>query len=96
MANTKSAKKQAKQNEKHRVRNLARRTAVKTAIKKVLSAVEEKSSADKVQTLFKDAAAKLARAKSKGVMHKNTASRKLSRLAKRAQQAPSAEAAAQK
>jgi small subunit ribosomal protein S20 len=85
MANTKSAKKQAKQNEKRRVRNLARRTAVKTAIKKVLVASEEKGSAEKIQALLKDAEAKLARAKSKGIMHKNTAARKLSRLTKRVQ-----------
>lgn len=83
MANTKSAKKAAKQNEKRRVRNLARRTAVKTAVKKVIIAIEVEGNTDKTQNLLKDAASKLARAKGKGLLHKNTASRKLSRLAKR-------------
>lgn len=88
MANTSSAKKAAKQNEKRRVRNLARRTAIKTAIKKVLSSLESKSfDAEKSQELLQVVAAKLARAKSKGIMHRNTASRKLGRLAKKINQA---------
>ncbi len=85
MANTKSAQKQAKQSEKRRVRNLARRTSIKTAVKKAVTAIEGKAGTEKVQTLLKDVEAKLARAKSKGIMHKNTAARKLSRLTKRAQ-----------
>lgn len=84
MANTKSAKKTTLQNEKRRQVNLARRTAIKTAIKKVLVALEE---GQDTSALLSDVAAKLARAKSKGVMHANTAARKLSRLAKRAAQA---------
>lgn len=91
MANTKSAKKQARQSEKRRVCNLARRTAIKTAIKKVVVALEENGNAEKTQALLSDVAAKLARAKSKGVMHRNTAARKLSRLAKRAHKNSSAE-----
>ena len=84
MANTSSAKKASKQNEKRRVRNLARRTAIKTAIKKVLASLETTSfEVVKSEELLKEVAAKLARAKSKGVMHANTASRKLGRLAKR-------------
>ena len=92
MANTSSAKKAAKQNEKRRVRNLARRTAIKTAIKKVLASLENKTvDAKTSQTLLKDVAAKLARAKSKGIMHSNTAARKLGRLTKKVNQAqPSA------
>lgn len=83
MANTLSAKKQVRQNKKRRVRNLARRTAIKTAIKKVLVAVEEETDTTKTAALLSDVAAKLARAKGKGVIHANTASRKLSRIAKR-------------
>jgi small subunit ribosomal protein S20 len=90
MANIKSAKKQARQNEKCRQRNLTRRTAIKTAIKKVLVAIEERS--EQTKSLLNDVAAKLARAKSKGVIHRNTASRKLSRLAKRLYQATRTEA----
>ncbi len=88
MANTSYAKKAAKQNEKRRLENLARRTAIKTAIKKVLVAVEDTSiDQTKREELLRDVAAKLARAKSKKVMHRNTASRKLSRLTKKVQQA---------
>lgn len=84
MANTSSAKKAAKQNEKRRVVNLARRTAIKTSVKKSLALLQEESF-DRVaaEKQLQDVAAKLARAKSKGVIHANTASRKLSRLAKR-------------
>lgn len=83
MANTKSAKKAMKQNEKSRIRNLARRSAIKTSVKKTVTAIEKKQDKDLVLSLLKDLESKLARAKSKGVMHANTASRKLSRLTKR-------------
>jgi small subunit ribosomal protein S20 len=83
MANTKSAQKQARQNIVARKRNLARRTAIKTAVKKVLTSIEKNDSLDSVQALLKDAEAKLARAKGKGVIHANTARRKIGRLAKR-------------
>ncbi|MGC2310530.1 MAG: 30S ribosomal protein S20 [Candidatus Babeliaceae bacterium] len=90
MANTKAAKKSIKQNEKRRLKNLARRTAIKTAIKKVLIAVKENQDAAATQALLKNAAAQLARAKGKRVIHANTASRKLSRLAKRLKKAEKA------
>jgi small subunit ribosomal protein S20 len=83
MANTKSAQKQAKQNEARRKRNLARRTAIKTSVKKIIAVLEQGTDKTKAETLLSDIAAKLARAKSKKVMHRNTASRKLSRLTKR-------------
>lgn len=84
MANTSSAKKAAIQSEKRRVRNLARRTAIKTSIKKALGAIQAVDfERVKSEELLQDVAAKLARAKSKGVLHPNTAARKLSRLAKR-------------
>jgi len=82
MANIKSAKKRAKQNIEHRNRNAARKTSIKTAIKKVLTALESGDIAASKE-LFKDAEAKLARAKSKDVIHANTAARKTSRLAKK-------------
>lgn len=83
MANTKSAKKQAKKNVARGKINLARRTAIKTAIKKVLVSVQTSGSQVDAQKLLSDVAAKLARARGKGVIHANTASRKLSRLAKK-------------
>ena len=82
MANSKSAKKRAKQSVVKRQRNLGRKTAIKTAIKKVLAAVEVKDSA-KAKELLKDAEAKIARAGGKGTLHAKTASRKVSRLAKK-------------
>ncbi len=84
MANTSSAKKAAKQNEKRRVRNLARRTAIKTSIKKAIVTIQaEDFDHLAAEKQLQDVAAKLARAKSKGVLHPNTAARKLSRLAKK-------------
>lgn len=82
MANTKSAKKQAKKNIVKRNRNLARRTSIKTAVKKVLTAVEQ-GTPEEAAKMLQDAQAKLARAQSKGLIHKNAARRKISRLAKK-------------
>jgi small subunit ribosomal protein S20 len=81
MANTKSAQKNARKNEKRRVINLARKTTVKTSIKKVLIALEENESAEKIQALLRDAQAELARAKNKHLIHANNAARRVSRLA---------------
>lgn len=83
MANTKSAQKQARQNIIKRERNMARRTSIKTAVKKVLASIEKSEPLDVIQGLFKDAEAKLSRAKGKGVVHSNTAQRKIGRLAKK-------------
>ena len=83
MANNKSAKKRVLQNEKRRINNCSRRSALKTAVKKVLTAIEATSPAANVELLFNDAQAKIARAKGKGLLHRNTAARKVSRLAKK-------------
>ena len=83
MANIKSAQKRVRQTIKKSKVNLARRTAIKTALKKVHVALENNVDASKVQELLRDAQVKLARAKGKGVMHANTASRKLGRLAQK-------------
>lgn len=82
MANTKSAKKNMRQNERRRLVNAARRSEIKTTIKKAVVAVDQgaKSEALLLQTT---AQSLLARGKSKGVIHPNTAARKTSRLAKR-------------
>lgn len=82
MPNIKSAKKRVKQDEKRTMRNLARKSAIKTATKKVLAAVEV-GDVSAAKELLKDVNAKLSRAKSKGLLHANTASRKMSRLAKK-------------
>jgi small subunit ribosomal protein S20 len=82
MPNIKSAKKRVKQDAKRRIRNLDRKTAIKTAIKKVLVAIQAHD-IDQAKKLLKDVEAKIARAKNKGVLHRNTAARKISRLAKK-------------
>ena len=82
MPNIKSAKKRVKQAAKRRKENYARKSDVKTMVKKVLDAVAEKDVAQ-ANELLREAQAKLARAKSKRVMHAKTASRKLSRVAKK-------------
>lgn len=83
MANIKSAKKRAKQMEVSRKRNLTRKTKIKTAVKKVVRALEDNASAEDTRVLMRDAEAQIARAKCKGLLHANTAARKISRLAKK-------------
>jgi len=82
MPNIKSSKKRALQTIKRTDRNLARRSALKTAIKKVVKALAEKNVVD-AKALLKDAESKISRAKGKGLLHANTAARKISRLAKK-------------
>ena len=89
MPNIKSAKKQARQNIVRRLRNKARKTEIKTLIKQFEDAVETKNFSV-AQDLLRQAEAKLARAKSKGVIHWRTASRKTSRLAQALKEAATA------
>ncbi|MCB9492701.1 MAG: 30S ribosomal protein S20 [Epsilonproteobacteria bacterium] len=82
MANIKSARKRARQTEKKRLVNVARKSDLKTFTKKVLAAVED-NNAELARELFKVTESKIARAKGKGLLKGNTASRKISRLAKK-------------
>ena len=82
MPNIKSAKKRALQTVKRHDRNVARKSDVKTAIKKFLSAVENKE-LDVAKDLLREVQAKLSRAQGKGVYHRNTVARKMSRFSKR-------------
>ena len=81
MANIKSAKKRILVNETKAARNKAIRSKVKTAIKKVDAAV---AAGDKAaaQEALPVAIAEISKATSKGIFHKNTAARKVSRLTK--------------
>ena len=81
MANIKSAKKRVLVDRRNEERNKAIRSSAKTAIKKVYTAVEngDKSAAE---AELKNASKTLEMAASKGVYHKNNASRKVSRLSK--------------
>jgi len=85
MANIKSAKKRAKTSIKRHTKNVARKSDIKTAVKKVLTALDE-NNVTAAQTLLREAEAKIARAKGKGVLKANTAARKVSRLAKKVAQ----------
>ena len=80
MANIKSAKKRILVSRKKTERNKSIRSSVKTAMKKVFAAIE---SGDKAaaQTALVSATKLIESAASKGVYHKNNASRKVSRLA---------------
>lgn len=80
MANHKSALKRAKQSEVRRLRNKSTKSRMNTAVKKVLAAGQEGS--DETEALFKSAQSCIAKAAKKGVIHKNTAARKISRLSK--------------
>lgn len=79
MANHKSAIKRAKQNEKRRLRNKAVKTETKNAVKRVRLVVAENEKDAAVEQL-NTAKSVIAKAAKKGVLHKNTASRKISRL----------------
>ena len=80
MANIKSAKKRIVTSQKRAAKNKAVKSGVKTAVKKVLVAVEAKDAAAAVAA-FENAKSIIDKAASKGVLHKNTAARKVSRLA---------------
>ena len=80
MANTVSAQKRNRQAQKRRTRNVQVRTGVKSAVKKVREALEKGDTAAAAVAL-KAAERTIAKGGSKGVVHKNTASRKISRLA---------------
>ncbi|MBF0167799.1 MAG: 30S ribosomal protein S20 [Alphaproteobacteria bacterium] len=81
MANHKSAKKRIRQTARRTDVNTARKSRIRTFVKKVETAI---TAGDKVaaQAAFKEAQPEMARGVTKGVLNKNTVSRKISRLAK--------------
>ncbi len=83
MANIKSQKKRNIQNEKRHQRNIATKSALKTSTKKVQAAASA-GDADEATTLQRGAARGRDKAASRGILHKRTAARKKSRLAKAA------------
>ncbi|MCJ7746229.1 MAG: 30S ribosomal protein S20 [Desulfobacterales bacterium] len=74
-----SALKRARQNQKRRLRNLHIKTTVKSSIKKVREAIEGKDVEGAQKALLKTIPL-IQKAHSKGVFHKNTSTRKISRL----------------
>jgi small subunit ribosomal protein S20 len=82
MANTKSAKKAARQAVRRTEVNKARRTRLRSSVRKVEEAIASGDRAAAV-TALKEAEPIIARTGQTGVVHRKTASRKVSRLAKR-------------
>ena len=82
MANHKSAKKRIIRNAKRAEINGARIGRIRTFIKKVESAISA-GDKDAAQVALREAQPEIMRGVSRGVLHKNTASRKMSRLAAR-------------
>lgn len=82
MANTAQSKKRARQSEARQDVNKARRSRIRTFLRKVEEAIASGDAAAAAEAL-KAAQPELARGVSKGVLHKNTVSRKISRLASR-------------
>ena len=82
MANTKSAKKAARQSARRAVINKSRRSRLRTAVRKVEEAIAS-GDRTKALTAMSDAEPALVRAAQKGIVHRNAAQRKVSRLAHR-------------
>lgn len=82
MANTPQAKKRARQNERRFEINKARRSRVRTYLRKVEEAIES-GDQEAAKAALRDAQPELMRGVSRGIFHKNTVARKMSRLSAR-------------
>lgn len=81
MRKNKSAIKRAVQSEKRRLRNSHFKSTMKSRIKRAIGAIDRKEG--EVETIFRDAVSSIDKAASKGVVHRNNAARKISRLARK-------------
>jgi len=88
MANNPAALKRQKQSEKRRQRNRSYKSSINTAIKKVFASREEKNP-EAAKASYEAAVSRLDRAVTKGVLHRKTASRRISRLTRQFRQAES-------
>jgi len=82
MANTPQAKKRARQNERRAAVNKARRSRIRTYLRAVEEAIES-GDKDAATAALRAAQPELMRGVTKGVYHKNTVARKVSRLSAR-------------
>ncbi|MDD5475816.1 MAG: 30S ribosomal protein S20 [Syntrophales bacterium] len=82
LATHKSAEKRSRQNERRRQRNVATKSHVKKRVKTVIASVDSKDEGNAKEMLL-SAVKVIDKAAGKGVLHKNTASRKISRLTKK-------------
>lgn len=85
MANHKSALKRARQSEIRRLRNRGYKSRVKSAVKDVRSAVAD-NTPDQARERLVSAVSILQKTASKGIIHRKTASRKISRLSRQVHQ----------
>ena len=92
MANTKSAKKDLRRSAKRRVRNTQVKSALKTYVKKVRTTANG-GDVEAAKTALTAAVKALDKAAQKGVIHKNQAARRKSRIAKAANKAAAATSA---
>jgi small subunit ribosomal protein S20 len=86
LANTRSAEKQNRQAQKHRARNAHVLSTLRTSVRKFREAAAS-GDATKVKDELASAVRQIAKAASKGVIHKGQASRRISRLTKAAHSA---------
>ncbi|HUR50238.1 MAG TPA: 30S ribosomal protein S20 [Acidimicrobiales bacterium] len=89
MANIKSQIKRNRQNEQKRLANKAVRSELRTRVKNAVSVAETGDDAAKTEEALREAVRKIDRAAAKGVIHKNQAANRKSRLMKRVQKTPS-------
>jgi small subunit ribosomal protein S20 len=82
MANNPQARKRARQIERHTERNTARTSRIRTYLKKVEQAIAAKDK-PAAEAALREAQPEIMRGVNRHVLHRNTASRKISRLAKR-------------
>jgi small subunit ribosomal protein S20 len=82
MANTKSAKKAVRQTVRRTTENKARRSRLRSSVRKVEEAIAS-GNKDAARAALKEAEPIIVRTAQKGMVHRKTASRKVSRLAKR-------------
>lgn len=81
MRKNKSAIKRVVQAEKRRLRNSHFKSTMKSRIKRAIGAIDKKEG--EVEAIFRNAVSSIDKAASKGVVHKNNAARKISRLARK-------------
>jgi small subunit ribosomal protein S20 len=82
LANHPSAVKRAKQNKQRRLRNVSLKSRIKTTVKKVQKSLET-GALESARPALVQAVSLIDRAGAKGIIHRRTASRKISRLSKK-------------
>jgi small subunit ribosomal protein S20 len=85
VANHQSAEKRNRQNEKRKTRNAAIRSKVHTQERKLEETIKNKKDKAAIPDMLSKTVSAIATARSKGVFHKRTASRKIARLSRRVQ-----------